>query len=152
MRRLLSSVATRARQAHRPLSGRGGIRLAATVLAAGLLGGCIPLMLGGLLLGGGEWSASGGSGPFSGAPHSVQNAEPSTPGSEALSSVVDRPILDSCKEKLPDPPEALPSTGCSIRASCLGGMSTPMQLRVCAIPQKTPGATPVPDAAAPEEG
>lgn len=133
MRYPLSIAVTLGRSTHRPVTGRG-IRLAAAVLAAGLLGGCVPAMLGGLLLGGGERSASVGSGPFSGAPHSAQNGAPSTPGSDALSSVVDRPILDSCKEKLPDPPEALPETGCSMRESCLAGMSTPMRLRVCALP------------------
>lgn len=150
MMRRLSTIAARGRP-ERPSLCAGAVRLATAVLAAGLLGGCIPVMLAGLVLGGGDRSPSTNSGPFSGASHPVQNAAPSTPGSEALSSVVDKPILDSCKAKLPDPPEPLPTTGCSVRPSCLAGMSSPMRLRVCALPSQASEPVGTTPAAAPAE-
>lgn len=135
---------------HRSAAGRT-IRLAGAALMVGLLSGCVPVLLAGLVLGGGEPSTPSGTGPFSGAAHPVQNAKPTLADGEALSSVVDQQILDSCREKLPDPPEALPTNGCSLRLSCLAGMSAPMRLRVCALPQPATGAVRISAVAAPDE-
>lgn len=108
----------------------GALRLLAVAAVAGI-GGCSPLLpLLGAALGGGDSSRPVVSGPFGGAPSSVQNRRPSDSTiSDTLASVDDQ-IKPACQAQLPPPPDP-PQIGCSLRPVCLPGAAHPMRMRVC---------------------
>jgi len=117
------------------------LRLLLPVAVGLLLAGCGPILpLVASALGGGAAPASRLSGPFAGAPSSVQNARRSGDiADEALSRINEEPLA-ACQAQL-EPPAENADESCRIRPTCLPGSPRPIFLRVCPKPGGTIEAT-----------